>query len=396
VNGLTIDDAALDAHVLTPSHIENVRSYRGLDDEPELRELLAPPPGTTPLAPSPLGTTPQKHLDVNGFGTALHAALKSEVVGYCMCLRKNGETIYTLEWNWAETPADAGIGWTPDRQMHVASVSKLITAMALTKLLDDKGIPYTAKIIDYLPDYWAKGPNINQISFQNLMTQTSGFSTTNGQTDFASMKAKVAAGVASVGSYRYENMNFGLCRILTSIVNGTIGKAAELPDQWWDYVTIHGYKNHVSAKVLAPAGASGATLEHAAGAVLAYPFPVSGKGWNSGSLDTVSGGAGWHFTVKQLLDVMSKFRHTTAIMPAAKAQGMLDHGFGIDVIMGTPAGTLYNKNGLWMDGAGRTEQSLAYFLPEGMELVVLANSPVGSPGKFFRKVVTDIYLAHLV
>jgi hypothetical protein len=42
--------------------------------------------------------------------------------------------------------------------------------------------------------------------------------------------------------------------------------------------------------------------------------------------------------------------------------------------LGEPAG-LYNKNGLWQSGAGQTEQSLAYFLPRDMELVVLANSP---------------------
>jgi len=41
------------------------------------------------------------------------------------------------------------------------------------------------------------------------------------------------------------------------------------------------------------------------------------------------------------------------------------------------------------------EQSLAYFLPQDMELVVLTNSPVSSPGKFFRDVVTNIYVANI-
>ena len=30
-----------------------------------------------------------------------------------------------------------------------------------------------------------------------------------------------------------------------------------------------------------------------------------------------------------------------------------------------------------------------------MELVVLTNSPVGSPAKFFRDVVTNLYLANV-
>ena len=48
--------------------------------------------------------------------------------------------------------------------------------------------------------------------------------------------------------------------------------------------------------------------------------------------------------------------------------------------MPTPLGTLYNKNGRWTSD-GRVEQALAYFLPQGMELVVLTNSPVGVAGQ---------------
>ncbi len=75
---------------------------------------------------------------------------------------------------------------------------------------------------------------------------------------------------------------------------------------------------------------------------------------------------------------------------------MLDNGFGIDLQMSTPIGTLYNKNGLWQNGSNQVEQSLAYFLPRDMELVVLANSPIGSPVQFFRDVVTNIYVSSIV
>jgi hypothetical protein len=112
----------------------------------------------------------------------------------------------------------------------------------------------------------------------------------------------------------------------------------------------------------------------------------------------VSGGAGWHISIDQLLDVMGTFRRAGKIMSPAEAQTMLDDGFGIDLVgISTPAGKLYNKNGLWHDGGSnsRTEQSLAYFLPENMELVVLANSPIGNPEKFFRDVVTQVYVDNI-
>jgi hypothetical protein len=82
-------------------------------------------------------------------------------------------------------------------------------------------------------------------------------------------------------------------------------------------------------------------------------------------------------------------------MSVAGAQTMLDNGFGIDLAMSTPLGMLYNKNGLWGNGGNQVEQSLAYFLPRDMELVILANSPVGSPAEFFRDVVTNIYVDNI-
>lgn len=402
VKGVTIDEGELRAHVIRPAYVANATSDRGIDEE-----RIEPPfrhPGLPPGPPGPPG--PQlKHLDVKAFGDALHAALKDSTAGYVMRLRQHGATIYTLEWNWARYPADGGEGWNPDVQMHVASVSKLLTAMGTTRTLDQHQISYDAKIIGYLPAYWAKGPNIGDISFRNLMTHTSGFNTGGSATDFATMKEMVAKGVSTdphapdyVGHYRYQNMNFGLCRILMSVINGNISKGATFPanvqDAFWDFFTILGYDAYLQQYVFTPSEVAHATLGQTPKTALAYQFPAAG-GWDSGDLASVSGGAGWHVSVDELLDVMGTFRRKSVIMPHANAQNMLDSFFGIDEIADTAAGRLYNKNGAWGDGAGHEEQSLAYFLPEDMELVVLTNSPVGSPAKFFRGVVDSIYLANL-
>jgi CubicO group peptidase (beta-lactamase class C family) len=386
IRNLAIDEKKLRTHVLRPAHIEGIVSSKGLL-EGKL-EFKFPPDLLV------------AHLNVKAFCDQLHATLKDQVNGYVARLNKNGSPICTLQWNWAKRPSDGSLGWNTDRPMHIASVSKLITAIALTKLLDAKGISYDAAIIDYLPTYWQKGQNIDKITFRHLMTHRSGFSTGGSSSDYAFMKGKVAAGVMNVGQYDYENMNFGLGRILIAVINGNIAKDAHpqfpfiqnWPDIFWDVVTISAYKKYVEDNVFKPAGVSGPTLDHPGADALAYTFPVSGNGWNSGDLQSMSGGAAWHMSVNQLLNVMGTFRRKGTIMSNAKAQAMLDAGFGIDVVgMNTPAGKLYNKNGLWRDGSLRTEQSLAYFLPEGMELVVLTNSPVGSPAQFFRDVVTQVY-----
>jgi CubicO group peptidase (beta-lactamase class C family) len=390
VRNVKVEEVALRAHALRPPHVDRVVSSRGLlEGTPHPRIRI------------PKGLI--HHFDVDGFGTALHAGLKDSVAGYAMRLRHHGNTVYTLEWNWAKSPIDGGEAWTPDVRMHIASCSKLVTAIAMTKLLNDKKISYDTSIAGYLPHYWTKGPNVGKVTFRHLMTHTSGFdfSVKSSASDFGFMKSQVAAGTSHLGQYWYQNMNFGLCRILIATINGNVSPNAvfDLPllsnDVIWDYVTVQAYAQYVRAHVFQPAGVSGPTLGHPNPDALAYTFPVNGFGWNSGDLASVSGGAGWHMSVDDLLDVMGAFRRKGTIMTAQQAQTMLDYGFGIDVRLSTPLGTLYNKNGAWGDAGGHMEQSLAYFLPNDMELVVLTNSPVGSPGKFFRDVVTTLYLANI-
>jgi CubicO group peptidase (beta-lactamase class C family) len=320
-----------------------------------------------------------------------------------MELRQHGKVIYTLQWNWAKTPVDGGEGWNPNVRMHIASCSKLVTAVAMTKLLNEKHISFDTPIVNHLPTYWAKGANIGKITFRHLMTHTSGFNTGSSASDFGFMKSRVAAGVTGVGQYHYQNMNFGLCRILISTINGNIAPGANfgvplLPninDVFWDFVTVHAYAKYCQDHLFTPSGVSGPSLDHPNPDALAYKFPVNGPGWNSGDLSSMSGGAGWHMSPNDLLSVMGAFRRNNNIMSTAQAQAMLANGFGIDMTLQTPLGQLYNKNGLWQNGSGQIEQSLAYFLPQDMELVVLANSPIGPGNQFFRDIVTNLITANI-
>src|SRR5262249_41888392 len=399
VHNITVHESALRAHVMRPSHVKGVTSSRGLHEGTKIR-------------PVTVRRLPSQFLDVKAFGDALHAALKDSVAGYVMQLRQNSKTIYTLEWKGAKTKSDGSRKWTPAVRMHVASCSKLITAMAMTRLLDHKKISYDAAIASHLPHYWKKGPNVGKVTFRHLMTHTSGFNykVKSSDSDYQFMKSQVEAGAKNLGKYWYQNNNFRLCPILIGTINGNIstnghfasnipflGSLTGLPfinDMIWDFVTIQSYVKYVQEHVFKPAGVTGPTLNHPSPDALAYNFPVDGGGWDSGDLSSMSGGAGWHMSPDDYLSVMGAFRRKGTIMSNKQAQAMLDNGFGIDVIMGTPLGTLYNKNGSWSKD-GHQEQSLAYFLPDDMELVVLANSPIGKTGKFFRDVVTNIYSASI-
>ena len=96
-----------------------------------------------------------------------------------------------------------------------------------------------------------------------------------------------------------------------------------------------------------------------------------------------------------LLAIMGAFRREGAIVSPARAQAMLDAGLGIDAQMPTPLGTMYSKSGYWKSNEGSVEQSLLYFLPQDMELVVLVNSPIGAANRFFPPVVDDAYMTNV-
>lgn len=389
--GLT--EAQIRAHVIAPEHTRSIQ----IEEVDPKREVLY----RIRAVPKRFRAIP--HLDVAAFGASVHAALKDNAVGYILQVRQNGQLIHIGIWNWSQMPVDANQGWTEDTRMNVGSVSKFLTAVGLVKLLDAEGISYDAKIIDYLPTYWAKGPNIDQITFRHLMTHRSGFSTGKSSSDYVFMKGKVAAGVAGVGAYDYENMNFGLCRILMPIINGDISKATNVPfpplnrDVGWDAVTLHSYRNYMQANVFTPAGVSdvGFAPPPIGQNALAYPFPPANKtGWNSGDLATMAGGAGWRLSCKELLNVLDHVRRRNTIISSQKAQYMLDNHLGIDQTISTPAGKIYNKNGSWGKG-GKTEQCVAYFLPGHMEVVVFVNSPIGTNGFSLRGIVKDVFISAL-
>ena len=62
---------------------------------------------------------------------------------------------------------------------------------------------------------------------------------------------------------------------------------------------------------------------------------------------------------------------------------MLDRQFGLDVKKDTPLGRIYAKGGFWSLNGQFVEQSDVFFLPKGMELAILANSPFCKPNTGF-------------
>jgi CubicO group peptidase (beta-lactamase class C family) len=395
-------------------------------------------------------------LDATGFADELSAQLAGAANGYSLELRRSGETVLPRSSGTAiDGQLEGGVStaWSPDVSMHIASCSKLLTAMALTKILGQQpGLSPDDAISPYLPSYWDQGPNVDLVTFTDVMTHNSGLKPPTGpgvpaDQTYVPCREAVALGVADASkiggsaqlnyqNWDYQNTNFVLCRVLMATVSGALDVNAtytgphlppdgspiivqppghhltqqQVNDDYWDAVTVQFYEQYLQNNVFAPADVA-ASLGRPDICALAYAWPSDNQpGWNSGDLSDWAGPAGYHMSVSDLLDVMGTFRRSGTILSPGEAQAMLDSKFGIDwgangvpgVAKPTPAGPLYCKNGCQYskDGAGnaRVEQCGAVFLPLDMECVLFVNSPIDQPGQtpsFLLSAVNGAFINNL-
>ena len=184
------------------------------------------------------------------------------VMVYALELRSAGATVLSPQWHFSKSYSDGLTGWDTDTPMHVASVSKLITAMAITKLLRDHGMSYDERIEPWLPQYWPRGGNVQNLTFRHLLTHTSGLLApikNPGPIDFASMKDAIALGTSDLATYDYKNINYSLCRVLLATINGDVYPSMLVTpssdpflvplfgvrDSVWDTLCIRAYSQYV-------------------------------------------------------------------------------------------------------------------------------------------------------
>ena len=391
---LGLNEQKVREHVFRPEHLTDTVLA---SDQQKVGYVFDHPDG-------PLGSAALFYrLNTQQLKLDLQRLLTPCTAGYSMQLRRNGAIVFDQSNGFSKMPGDAGqIGecWTSSTPMHVASVSKLITAMALMRVLKYHNISVNAPFWPFLPNYWIKGDSIDQLTFRDLLTHKSGLvipGTAPGPSDFQVMKNSIAHGVYGIPGYL--NINYGLMRILISTIDVpslfnlfTFFDANSLGDAYWDAMTIAYYSRYVTDNIFSPLGISSSFL-HTYPNALAYPWPVTLPGYNSNDLSTMSGCAAWHLSVNDLLAITDAFRRRGTIIDSIVAQNMLDNGFGVDLIgnlfwMDTKLGRIYTKGGFWGDGKS-VEQSDVFFLPKGYELVILSNSPFCQPNAAFRNNVLN-------
>ena len=285
----------------------------------------------------------------------IHKQLDCKAVGYSFFLGR-GTTTRSEGVGFARTVANPPVvNFTPDTRFQLASVSKVITALAAIKVLQQHPtINLNSAIASSFPSGWTLDPNVTaKITFRQLLSQTSGIKnygdyamtdanlqafygqpvpSPNAPTGCANYLvsislAAVPNAIVTDKSPCYSNLNFAIFRVLLPMIEGYTGNiAATRADK---FVTL--VQNNVF-KPVDVANADCKPLDQNTHA-FSYVFPGGMPGVDWGDARLICGGAGFTLSATELGKMMLSLNagdgkilspgqfHDMEIDPAAHAIG---------------------------------------------------------------------------
>lgn len=261
-----------------------------------------------------------------------------------------------------------------DTKITVASVSKLVTAIAAVRLIDQKSasmpLGLDTPIGAYLPSDWAVGSYLKKVTFAQLLGQRSGIKdygnvsmdytqlkkfftqsvNVNGNTSCQPSSVVNPANPVNVNNqaWCYSNYNFAIMRVLLPRVAG-FAEDANLATR--AQTLTNQYVSLVQQNVFNLVGQNGVTCKPPVASTnyaFAYKKPGNADGTDFGDVSLICGAAGWYLSVEDMAKVMLSLNAKDSKILAASGgkdlfETMRQRGLGWDV---DTTGEL-EKNGGW-------------------------------------------------
>lgn len=334
----------------------------------------------------------------------LNAKLRAELdplkVGYCYMITRRGVFVHGNPWLFAQLPPrgadpdDGSVGWDYDVPMNICSISKFITAIAIVRLLRDKGLTPGERIGGYLPQYWNAPAEVRALTFHDLLRHESGLGTQiadSGPGNFAAAKSEVQKNTAGAGTYLYRNVNFALLRVMfatladilppgftipkieLSLFNFSVSDDQAATDSFWDVVSLQAYANTVNDTMFAPANIDPRAFAPDDIAAKGYETEPKAPGVRLEDVSGDAGSSGWHLSIRELTRLLDEFLRDGSILPPNEARRLLVKLYGLDGADTTRAGTVYRKNGRFQSG-DKGMDTAVFMMPGHLDLAVFVNS----------------------
>lgn len=346
------------------------------------------------------------------FASALNTSLIRSSVGWGYEIRINGKIFRTNSGGFKVSAIDSSKGvslpFDLTSRMHVASVSKSITAIAVAKLVELGKLSYDDKLIKYLPSFWKVHQGFQNTTIKDLITMKSGL---DGKLDGASshidsLRVSLENGPSDkfIGVFNYQNISYGLLRIITAYALGLIESSADTKPGILSLKTANAYINFVNEYLFKPAGLSPVVcFEASTNPVLMYPYPYNNEhgylsggapGAPNGNLTEFAGGFGWYLSVKDLSIFLNSVFFKKTIIKPENLDRLMSLNFPLK-INEDKFGKYFGSGGDWTTPAEATARggvhAYFYFFPGKMQVVVFVNS--GDSG--LRNLIIPAYKSSL-
>ncbi len=343
-----------------------------------------------------LDTAGKKTFDVTTFSDQLTKTYADSAVGWAFTIWKNGKLVTEKAGGFKITPVDRrdekGMPFLPSTRIHVASLSKTITAIAIVKLVEQKKLKWDDRVKSFLPSYWRLHPDFEETTILDLITMKSGL---NGSLDALSSHSDSLRKIMERGpdqekrgKFNYQNTSYGLLRIIIGYAEGYRELRPEADSLVVGIVTAKLYKNYVLNNLLIPAGITSADcgitdMEPA----FQYPFPYaneSGELTGSSDFSEYAGGFGWYLSATEAAKLMNATFVNKKILSERALAELFKIQFPVRIRKNTH-GEFFTSGGDWghpvNDTGWRGIHAYYYCFPENIVVTVFVNSGEGSPTK---------------
>jgi CubicO group peptidase (beta-lactamase class C family) len=333
----------------------------------------------------------------------IQSRLEGKVVGYACCA--GADSIGAFSYGYARTNANSPAKpFLPSTKIPMASVSKVVTALAAIRVLAKKNIGLDSGIGGHLPSDWHLDSHVSSITFRQLLSHRSGIKDYgNNSQDYATLKKFFTQKVDPTKNTQcqgsgvqdpkdpinpnsktpcYSNYNFSIFRILLPWINGFADDPAHRAEK-----LAAAYVKLVQENVFEPVGAAGVDSKPPAsgpqhtGYAFSYKFPGTAGGHDWGDNTLGVGAAGWYLAIDDIAKVLySLNRNDGRILTKAQMQDMEATPMGWDAQTDGAGHRWLEKNGGWGWGDTTISTSIALLGP-GMYGALFLNSDIsGEPG----------------
>ncbi len=282
----------------------------------------------------------------------------------------------------ARIAADGLKNYTPETRQELFSVTKFVTAIAVCKVLGDKGKTLNEKVVDYLPSNWKIHATYNDLTFEQLLSHKSGFSMENRGYDSLRKMMSIAQ---TANTYNYNNANYALCRILLPYLYH--GKAFFLSAENQNInetATAWAFRTLIRDLVLKPAGlqywnlADFKNWNHEGSTIYKYTLYYLRSNLNiasdANSDDVlIAGSRGLTLSSYEVAQIQTAFENKKIISETWMNE-MKNKKCGFDSWVDGAHGKYYWKNGGWTTGSGTGGETIIMHFPNGVRVSLNCNS----------------------